>query len=189
MSKRLLGLLFVFAVAGLTSSGARAENYALDPNHSSVTFKISHLGLSWIYGRFNDFSAECSYDPASPEKSTFNMTIKTESIDTNNQGRDKHLRSGDFFNAKQFPLITFKSTEVKAIDKGLKVTGDFTMHGETKSITFPLLGGKAIDFKGKMRTGFSTELKIKRSDFGMGKFVEMLGDDVHIAVSFEAEKK
>jgi polyisoprenoid-binding protein YceI len=193
MSTRRLGILLVlFLVASGVGSTARADNFVLDPVHSGVNFKISHLGLSWIYGRFDDFSADFSIDPANPGAATFAMTIKADSIDTNNKKRDDHLRSPDFFNVKQYPLITFKSTSVQKATSGpggLVVTGNFTMHGETKPITFTLYGGKTIDFKGVQRTGYTTELKIKRSDFGMKGFPDMLGDDVHISVSFEATKK
>ena len=110
--------------------------------HSSVTFKISHLGLSWVHGRFDDVAGNFTIDPNDPGKDSFDLTIKAQSVDTNNQKRDEHLRSPDFFNVKQFPLLTFKSTAVKATDSGLEVTGDVTMHGVTKPVTFPLVGGR-----------------------------------------------
>ena len=111
-------------------------------------------------------------------------------MDTNNKKRDDHLRSPDFFNVKQYPTITFKSTAVKAVKDGYQVTGDFTLHGVTKSLTFAMVGGRKSEFpKGVQRTGFSTELVIKRSDYGMTKLLEGIGDEVHIAVSFEGTKK
>jgi polyisoprenoid-binding protein YceI len=167
----------------------RADDYALDAMHSGVTFKISHLGLSWVYGRFNDFSGAFTIDP-DPAKCSFALTVKTESVDTNNAKRDEHLRSPDFFNAKQFPVIAFKSTAVKAIANGFEVTGDLTLHGETKAVKFALVGGRKAEFpKGVQRTGFSMEVVLKRSEFGMTKFAEALGDDVHVAISFEGTKK
>src|SRR5262249_11317015 len=98
----------------------------------------------------------------------------------------------DFFNVKQYPVITFKSTEVKAIDGGYQVTGDFTLHGVTKPLTLKLLGGKTAEFpKGVQRTGFATDVTIKRSEFGMDKFREndAVGDDVVISISIEGTKK
>jgi len=167
---------------------ARADDYAVDDVHSSVGFKIQHLGISWIQGRFDEISGTFTLDK-DPAKSSFTLTLKTDSIDTNNKNRDTHLKSPDFFNAKQYPTISFKSTSVKAVDGGYEVKGDLTMHGETKPITFTLKGGKEVDFMGKKRTGFSTELTLKRFDFGMDKFKEALSDDVQVAVSFEGVKK
>jgi polyisoprenoid-binding protein YceI len=190
MVKRCAVPPFVAVVLGLLGTASiRADDYAVDPMHSGVTFKISHLGLSWVYGRFNDFSGSFTIDP-DPAKCSFSLTIKTESIDTNNAKRDEHLRSPDFFNAKQFPAITFKSTAVKAIKDGFEVTGDLTLHGETKPVRFALLGGRKAEFpKGVQRTGFAMELVLKRSEFGMTRFAEALGDEVHVAISFEGTKK
>src|SRR5262249_10177648 len=96
----------------------------------------------------------------------------------------------DFFNVKQFPTISFKSTAVKAGKDGYEVTGDLTMHGVTKPVTFALVGGRSAQFpKGVQRTGFSTEFVLKRADFGIDKFGEALGEDVPVAVSFEGTKK
>jgi polyisoprenoid-binding protein YceI len=167
-----------------------ADDYVIDGMHAGVTFKISHLGLSWIYGRFDSFTGDFTIDPDDPGKCSFALTIKAESIDTNNAKRDDHLRSPDFFNVKQFPVITFKTTSVKAVSGGFEVTGDFTLHGVTKSMTFPLMGGQKAEFpKGVQRTGYTTELTLKRSEFGMDKFAEALGDEVRIAISFEGSKK
>lgn len=184
---------FVAAIlySSVAAAPARsADDYAVDPAHSGVNFKISHLNLAWIHGRFNDFAGTFTIDPDDPAKSSFAMTIKPESVDTNNQKRDDQLRSPDFFNVKQFPVLSFKSTAVKAIKDGYEVSGDFTLHGVTKPITLTLVGGRHVEFpKGVQRTGFSTDLTIKRSDFGMDKFTQALGDDVQIAVSFEGAKK
>jgi polyisoprenoid-binding protein YceI len=180
----------LFSLLGLASSAWAADEYTLDAMHSGVTFKISHLGLSWVHGRFDDLSGDFAIDPDNPGKCSFSLKIKAESIDTNNQKRDDHLRSPDFFNVKQYPVLTFKSTSVKAGKDGYQVTGDLTMHGETKSVTFVLVGGKKAEFpKGVQRTGFSTDLTLKRSEFGMDKMLEAVGDDVHISVSFEGTKK
>jgi polyisoprenoid-binding protein YceI len=177
-----------FLVLGGTLVRA-ADEYSLDPAHSGVNFKISHLGISQISGRFNQFSGSFSIDPE-PANCSFTLTIKTDSVDTNQPARDKHLRSPDFFNAKQFPEITFKSTAVKAAQDGYQVTGDLTMHGVTKSISFSLAGGKTAEFPaGVQRTGFTTDLVLKRSDFGITKFDKAVGDDVSVSISFEGTKK
>ena len=169
---------------------ARAEDFKVDPAHSSVSFKAGHLGLAWVHGRFNQFSGEFTLDKEAPAKSSFTLTVAADSVDTNNAARDRHLKSPDFFNANQFPKITFKSTSVKAVPGGYQVTGDFTMHGAKKAITFTLKGGREAEFpKGTRRTGFSTELTLKRSDFGMNKFTQAISDEIHVSISFEGTKK
>lgn len=182
----LLGLLLF----GL-GTAVRADDYGIDAVHSGISFQISHLGLSYIHGRFNDFSGSFTIDTADPAKSSFSLAIKTESIDTNNSKRDDHLKSPDFFNAKQFPAISFTSTSVKPAEGGYEVTGDLTLHGVTKPVTFTLKGGAAAEFpKGVSRTGFSTgQIVIKRSDFGVGKPMPVLGDEVYVSIGFEGTKK
>jgi polyisoprenoid-binding protein YceI len=192
MRKRFpVPVLATLLVAAVAAAPARAaDEYALDPAHTAVTFKISHLGLSWTYGRFKDVSGTFALDAANPANVSCALTIKAESIDTDNAKRDEHLRSPDFFNVKQFPVITFKSTSVVPAQGGYQVTGELTLHGVTRPVTFVLAGGRTAEFpKGVQRTGFSTELVIKRSEFGMDKFTEAIGDEVHIAISVEGTKK
>jgi polyisoprenoid-binding protein YceI len=179
-------LIAAFGVPRLVA----AADYEIDGMHSGVNFKIAHAGISWVYGRFDSFSGGFSLDPKNPAAASFAMSIKADSIDTNNKKRDEHLSSPDFFNVKQFPAMEFKSTAVKPVDDGYQVTGDFTMHGVTKPITLVLKGGRSAEFPpGTKRTGFVTQFTLKRSDFGIDKFKEMLGDEVYIDVSFEATQK
>jgi polyisoprenoid-binding protein YceI len=191
MRTSLLRTVLALSVVAGVGSVSRADDYVIDAAHSGVTFQISHMGVSYIPGRFNEFSGNFTIDTSDPAKSSFSLTIKTESVDTNNSKRDEHLRAPDFFNAKQFPTITFASTAVKAVEGGYEVTGDLTMHGETKPITFSLKGGKTAEFPPKViRTGFtSPQIVIKRTDFGVGKPMPVLGNEVYIAVSFEGTKK
>ncbi len=190
MQQRFSGIVLAAVVLGFASAPARADDYTLDPAHSGVTFKISHIGLSNVFGRFDDVSGSFTVDEDAA-KCAFSLTIKADTVDTNQAKRDEHLRGPDFFNAKQFPAIAFKSTSVKAIKEGgYEVTGDLTMHGVTKAVTFKMTGGKKAEFPPKVqRTGFSTDLTIKRSDFGMDKMTEAIGDDVAISISFEGTKK
>jgi polyisoprenoid-binding protein YceI len=194
MHKRFLGPAFAAAllvVLGAAGPVPAADDYALDPMHSSVSFKIPHLGLTLVHGRFNKFTGGFTIDPDDPAKCAFEMNIKADSIDTNNQKRDEHLRSGDFFNVQQFPAITFKSTSVKATDGGYEVKGDLTMHGVTKPVTFALKGGKTAEFpKGVKRTGFTADLTLKCTDFEVGKpeLAAALGD-VEISIGLEGTKK
>lgn len=187
MSMRLVVSALLLAVLAVP---VIADDYKLDGMHTAVSFKASHLGLSWTHGRFNDVSGEFRLDPADASKCAFNLTIKTESIDSGNAKRDTHLRTPDFFNVKQYPTLSFQSTEVKPIKDGYQVTGNLSLHGVTKSVSFPLVGGRKAEFpKGVQRTGFTTELSIKRSDFGMDKMLEAIGDEVFISISFEGTKK
>jgi len=192
MRKNLVALvLATCAMAGIGMVAA-GDDYAIDPAHSGVTFQIRHADVSWIPGRFNEFSGECSLDTADPSKSSFKLSIKTASVDTNNAKRDGHLKTGDFFNATQYPTIEFASTAVAPIEGGYQVTGNLTMHGETKPVTFELKGGKMTEFpKGTPRTGYTTQFKVKRSDYGIASKVgeKMLSDDVYVTISFEAVKK
>ena len=168
---------------------ARADDYTIDAVHSGISFKIKHAGLSYVHGRFNSFSGKFTLDSSDPSKSSFTMSIKPESIDTNNGGRDNHLRSPDFFNVKQFPTISFKSTSVKAIEGGYEVTGNLELHGTTNPVSFTLKGGGSAEFpKGVQRTGYATDFVIKRSDFGVGRPMPVLGDEVYVSIGFEGTK-
>lgn len=185
----MCGVLFV-VLTGVSAPALAADNYVIDAMHSAVTFKISHMGLSWVHGRFNSFSGSFVVDANNPAASSFELNIKPESVDTGQAKRDEHLRLADFFNVKQFPTLSFKSTSVKTAENGLEVTGDLTLHGTTKPVTFTLQGGRKAEFpKGVQRTGYTTELSIKRSAFGMDKMLEALGDEVFIAISFQGIKK
>ena len=186
----ILTLIVGIAVGAVGNAVFAADEYAYDLVHSSVSFKARHLDISWIHGRFNEVDGKFSLDRENPSKSTFSLTIKTESVDTANKARDEHLRQPDYFDTKQFPTIEFKSTSTKAIEGGYEVTGDFTMHGKTKKITFVLKGGKEHDFKGTKRVGFSTELSLKRSDFGFDKnAIGPIGDEALILIDCEGVRK
>lgn len=185
-----LSLVVGTVVSAAGKSASAADEYAYDLVHSSVGFKARHLDISWIHGRFNEVDGKFSLDRANPAKSTFELTIKADSVDTANKARDEHLRQPDYFDTKQFPTIEFKSTSTKAIEGGYEVTGDFKMHGTTKKITLVLKGGKELDFKGTKRVGFSTELSLKRSDYGFDKnAIGPIGDEALIFIDCEGVKK
>ncbi len=176
-------------VAGGTAARA-AETYLVDPIHSSISFMISHQKISNIHGRFNNFSGKITIHSEDPTKSSFALSIPVESIDTNNAKRDEHLRAPDYFNVKQFPTMSFQSTKVKPVDGGFEVTGDLTLHGVTKPITFTLKGGdKVVEFpKGVKRIGLTSTFSIVRSDFGVNAELGGLGDEIPISVGIEAAK-
>jgi polyisoprenoid-binding protein YceI len=166
---------------------AEAEAYSIDTTHSQVVFKCKHFGVSNNYGRFNDITGKFTFDDKDASKCSIEMEVKTESVDTNLPDRDKHLRSGDFLNAKQFPSVTFKSKTIKSTGKdAYEVTGDFTLLGVTKAITVTAthIGG-AKDPMGSFRRGFELAFTIKRSEYGMKKMLEGIGDDVHLMINVE----
>ena len=186
----LMSLMFTLSLIGSSRVALAADEYAYDLVHSSVSFKARHLDISWIHGRFNAVDGKFSLDREDPSKSTFQLTIKADSVDTGNPARDEHLRQPDYFDTKQFPTIEFQSTSVKAIEGGYEVTGDFTMHGTVKPITFRLMGGKEITSRDVKRVGFSTELKLKRSDFGFDKnAIGPIGDEAIIIIDCEGMRK
>ena len=184
-----LGLIVGVSVLAPVTTHA-AENYQIDPAHTSITFRIQHAGISWVQGRFNEFAGAFTIDANDAGKSSFEMTIKTASVDTNVAQRDQHLRTADFFDVEKYPEMVFKSTAVRNVDGGLEVTGDFTLHGVTQPVTFTLSGGQKAEFpKGTRRIGFFTEFTLKRSAFGMAKMIPDVGDEVRIFIGLEGVQK
>src|SRR5688500_2434355 len=126
---------FVAVVAVLVAPVLAADSYKVGPVHSTNVFRIKHANTAYVWGRFHEMAGNCTLDSANPTKSTFNIEINAASVDTNNEKRDAHLNSPDFFNTTQYPGITFKSTLVEKGEgeNALQVTGDLTLHGVTKS--------------------------------------------------------
>ena len=153
------------------SISSMAADYKVDVEgaHAFVQFKIKHLGYSWLLGRFNTFDGTFSYDKNSPNASSIELTIDTASIDSNHAERDKHLRNADFLDVKKFPKSTFKSTSIEFTDEtNGTVTGDFTLKGVTKTITFPITKiGEGDDPWGGYRVGFEGETSLKLTDYGV----------------------
>jgi len=191
MLKTIRFLALAAVVLALGSAARAADTYAVDPVHSSITFMVPHGSeLSYIHGRFNDFSGKFTIDKDDPSKSTFLLEIKVDTVDTNNVKRDEHLRAPDYFDTKQFPLMTFKSTKVSPTSAGFEVTGDLTMHGVTKPISLNLKGGnREVDFKGTKRIGVVTTTMIKRSQHGLTTALPGLGDEVQVVIGIEANKE
>jgi polyisoprenoid-binding protein YceI len=180
-------LVVLLSLAGLT---ARADTFKIDPVHSSIVFSIKHLGVTDFYGRFNDVSGKVVFDKAEPSQSSVEVTIPVESIDTHNEKRDQHLKSPDFFNAKQFPTIVFKSKSVEGTGDTYKATGDLTLHGVTKPMTLEIKRGEdGKGMEGEIRGGGEARFTIKRSDFGMNFMQGGLGDQVTVLLSLEGVKQ
>jgi polyisoprenoid-binding protein YceI len=163
------------------------SSYQIDAAHSSVQFSVRHLMVSNVKGTFSGVSGTVFYDPDKPAETTIDATIDVKTVNTNDEKRDGHLKSGDFFDVAQYPTITFKSKRVEAVSATeQKVTGDLTLHGVTKEVTLTAdeISGEAKDPWGNTKIGATVKGKIKRSDFGLswnapletGGF--LVGDDV-----------
>jgi polyisoprenoid-binding protein YceI len=185
--------LAIVALTLVASLPARAaDTYKADPVHSTAVFRIKHANTANFYGRFNAPGGTFVLDESDLTKSTFAVELQSGNADTGNEKRDAHLKSPDFFNAKQYPSITFKSTAVQKGDQPnvLQVTGDLTMHGVTKSVTVPVeLTGKG-EFPPKvLRAGVEATLVVKMSDFGIKGMPGALSDEVKVIVSLEGVKE
>ncbi|MEI5638514.1 MULTISPECIES: YceI family protein [unclassified Pseudoalteromonas] len=154
-----------------TTSAVNAADYVIDTKgaHAFVNFKIKHLGYSWLYGRFNDFEGQFSYDANNPNNAKIKVVIDTASIDSNHAERDKHLRGDDFLNVEEHPQATFTSEKITFSDatNGV-VQGKFTLNGITKDIEFAIHKiGEGDDPWGGYRVGFSGNTQLKLSDYGI----------------------
>jgi len=195
-------LVAVAALAPVTPVQAQAEKWDIDAVHSQATFTITHMMVSRVPGRFSQIGGTIMYDAKDVTKSSVEVTIPATSINTDNQKRDDHLRSADFFDVANHPNVTFKSTKVmkgSAKDK-FQIEGDLTMRGVTKRVVLDaeFLGSGAVSMGGqgaKTVAGFDATTKINRKDFGINwnKALDqggaVLGDDVNIAIHIEAIKK
>ena len=186
-------LLLVAAVlAAVLSTGpanpATAAEYTVDPSHSFIQFRTQHLGFSWLVDRFNRFEGSMTYDPQSgPNAQSIRVTIDAASLDTNHAERDKHLRDEDFFNVDEFPEVTFVSSGFQGNADGGELTGDLTLLGVTKSISFPVrLIGEGSDPWGGYRAGFEGTYVLKRQDFGMDYNLGPAAEEVEIHLMLEA---
>jgi polyisoprenoid-binding protein YceI len=183
-------LLILPLLAAVSLTSQAADTYKVDPVHSSIVFGIMHLDVTNVYGRFNDVSGTLVFDKENPSKSSLQVEVKVASVDTHEPKRDQHLKSPDFFNAKEFPLMTFKSNKVEANGDTYKVSGDFTLHGVTKPITVDFKkGAEAKGMQNEIRTGGETHFTIKRSDYGIKFMPGAVGDEVKIIVSLEGIKQ
>ena len=182
--------LVVALVSAFALSANAADTFKVDSVHSFVMFSVQHLGIANTYGRFNDISGTVVFDKDNPSKSSVEVSVPIESLDTHNSIRDRSLKSPDFFNAKQFPTMTFKSTKVEGSGDTLEVSGDLTIRGVTKPLTVDFKkGGEGKGVFGEMRGGGETRFTIKRSDFGMNFQQGAVGDEVSIILSLEGVKK
>ena len=194
MRRTLLTMLAAALLAPAYSATA-ADTYTIDGSHSDVTFRIRHL-VSKVPGRFGKFEGKIVADPAKPEASSVEFTIKADSIDTNNDQRDKHLRSADFFDVAKYPTVDFRSTKVtKTGDNHYDVAGTLKMHGVSKEIVLPVeFLGFVKDPWGNERAGFEISTQLNRKDYGIvwNQTLDtgglLLGEEVQISINIEAVK-
>ena len=189
--------IFTAALSALLLTGASAlaqsTSWTIDKNHSQVDFAIKHAMVSTVRGSLGGVNGTVVWDDKDPTKSSVEATITSATVTTNNEARDKHLKTPDFFDVEKFPTLTFKSTSVKSVGGKLQVTGDLTLTGITKSVTLTVDGPTAPvkGQGGKLVTGFSATGTLKRSDFNFGaKFgPTALGDDVQFTIDVEAGRQ
>lgn len=186
-------LVAVFALIALTApSFAELKEWRIDGAHSYVGFKVRHLMVSWVRGQFATVSGTVAYDPADLSKTTVAVEIDANSINTNNERRDKDLRSANFFDVEKFPKVSFVSKRIQGnAQSGLKVIGDLTLHGVTKEITLDIEGPApaVADGRGGEKSGVTATGKINRSDFGItwNRVIEAGGVTVSDEVILEIE--
>lgn len=184
-----------FATLGAVQTG-ESGTYNLDRAHSFIGFKVKHMGLIEVPGFFRDFTGAITYDAKDPAKSSVEFTAKATSVDTGVTGRDNHLRTADFFEVEKFPELSFKSTKVEKRGNGWVVTGDFTLKGVTKSISFPfnITGFIPADQRSGGKMGVTAETSLNRRDYGvnygsnMPNGVPVLSDEVKIVLQIEANR-
>jgi polyisoprenoid-binding protein YceI len=176
------------------SPSTKPTQWQIDPAHSAAHFSVRHLMISNVRGEFTKLSGSALINPADPAKSSIEITIEAASLNTREPQRDEHLRSADFFDVANHPTLTFRSKRIEALGaENFKLTGDLTIRGVTKEVTFDVEGPTASvkDPWGNVRAGVSASAKINRKDFGVAwnALTEtggvVVGDEVKITVEAE----
>jgi polyisoprenoid-binding protein YceI len=187
-SLALAGMLAAQEPAKPAAAMSGPQVFAIDDVHSMALFRVHHLGAGQFWGRFNEVSGNFTFEQGKAEGLKFDVTIKTESVDSGNADLDKHLRSPDFFSTKDFPAMTFKSTKAtKTGESTYDVMGELTMHGVTKPVTAKVEFCGMRDMGRGPKAGFEATFTVKRSEFGVNYGVEKgaIGDDVKVIVGLE----
>jgi polyisoprenoid-binding protein YceI len=169
-----------------------AADYAIDDDHSFALFRIQHMGAGFTWGRFDDVAGDLAFDPANPAAAKVAITIKAASVSTGVPDMEKHLRTPDLLDVKQFPTLGFTSKSwAKQADGTYLVSGDLTIHGVTKPITATVVhtgSGKHL-MNGKDLIGFETTFAINRHDYGVSYGKGAIGDEVRITLAVEGIRK
>lgn len=192
MGKKFSVILVAFLLMAITVS---AQKWEIEKVHSSVGFSVKHLVIANVKGDFKDFSGTIIFDGKDWESASAEMTVMINSINTLDEKRDAHLRSADFFDAENYPVMTFKSSKViKGDGAFFKLVGDLTIREVTKEVTFDCEFHGVAEFMGITKAGFSARTKINRQDFNVtwNKTLDaggvVVGDEVQINIEIEANK-
>ena len=190
MIDKVLPGLLIACVMLFGPTKAIAADYKLDPTHSFINFKVSHLGYSWLLGRFNKLSGELNFDPADPQASTISVLIDTTSLDSNHSERNIHLKGEEYLDVKTYPEAKFVSTSYRGNEQGGNLSGKLTLHGVTRDINFDIKKvGEGDDPWGGYRAGFEGSISIKRTDFGMESNLGPLANDVYLDLFIEGVRQ
>lgn len=183
----LAGLTAVLAASAFAATGT----YQIDPMHSTAQFVVRHLGISNVQGDFTKVSGTVVLDDQDISRSRVNASIDVSSVDTRVQSRDNDLKSANFFDVAKYPTMTFTSTKIWSTGNGTaKMTGNLTIHGVTKEVTFDVTGPTAaIHAMGGMRRGVEATTKISRKDFGITADAGMIGDEISITIDAEMAQR
>lgn len=172
------------------SRPAAAAEYTIDPAHSFVEFRILHLGYTWLYGRFNNFSGEFHYDPDNPAANRISVELDADSVDTRHAERDKDLRSERFLHVSMYPKATFKSTKYEGTAESGRLHGELTVHGVTRPVVIEVEKiGEGPDPWGGYRAGFLGKYTMTRSDFGVDQNLGPKSTTVEFTLSVEGKRK
>ena len=183
--RKILGLLL--AVLSVCGSALAADEFKIDPVHSSVNFSVTHMSVSTVNGRFTDFEGKIIFDDKDVTKSSVSVKIKAGSINTDNSGRDTDLKSAKYFDVEKFPELTFQSKSVEKKGDGYVAHGTLTIHGVAKDIDLPFELKGPVDSKNGKIMGAHAGVTINRQDFGITNApAAMIGNDIKIDLNVEA---
>lgn len=190
MITRIVGGAAVAACLCAPAS-AEPEEYRIDKAHTQILYEVDHLGFAVSHGRFADFDGTLLIDKDDPSRSSVEVTVNTDSLDSFWPDRTKEMKKLDFFNVEEFPQMHFKSTSIEQVGEDrLKVTGDLTILAKTMPVSFDVTVNStaANPMNGAPMVGLRATTRIKRSEFGMSAFVPAIGDEVDITIDLEAQK-
>lgn len=189
----LTGVLALAAPLAFAQNTTQNSTWVSDPNHSEVDFAISHLSVSTVHGRFGNVNATLHMDDADITKSSVQVTIGVDTVNTGVQARDNDIKGAGYFDVANFPTATFTSTSVGKNGNDLTVQGNLTLHGVTKPVALTVEGltGPVTDQQGKVHRGFSATATINRTDFGIGANMPaaMLGGEVKLTIELDVIKQ
>jgi polyisoprenoid-binding protein YceI len=202
MARVTAGILLCMAVAGCTAllapkvetelTALRGGQYALDPNHATLLFKVEHMGLSTYVGRFDDFSAALDFDADNPSAARLDAVVRTASVDTNNAELEKTLRGASWFDVDRYPEANFRTVSVEPLtERTLRFTGSLTLLGRTAPVVLDVTfhGGARNPLTARYTLGFSATGSLRRSTFGMDDHIPLVGDEVSLEVHAEFQRR